>query len=113
MPFLFVCVKPGLLALPTIRVAFLNFYLIRYFGRMHDFVLASIANSTILHNIPCFHRFKSVSVPQGTIFGLDVDPTNKYMVTAGQVSTVTEHFTMVRARHNGAVTSHSGALTTR
>lgn len=34
--------------------------------------------------VPC--RYKAVSVPQGTIFGLDVDPTNKYMVTAGQVS---------------------------
>ncbi|CAM9820841.1 unnamed protein product [Chrysoparadoxa australica] len=29
-------------------------------------------------------RYKSVGVPQGTIYGLDVDPTNKYLLTAGQ-----------------------------
>ncbi|CAM9720676.1 unnamed protein product, partial [Laminaria digitata] len=33
---------------------------------------------------PEVNRYKSVSVSQGTIYGLDVDPTNKYMVTVGQ-----------------------------
>ncbi|CAN0050576.1 unnamed protein product, partial [Scytosiphon promiscuus] len=33
---------------------------------------------------PHVNRLRAVSVPQGTIFGLDVDPTNKYIVTAGQ-----------------------------
>lgn len=32
-------------------------------------------------------RLRAVKVPQGTIYGLDVDPTNKYIVTAGQVTT--------------------------
>ena len=36
-------------------------------------------------------RYKSVSVPQGTIYGLDVDPTNKYMVTVGQVRCLSSH----------------------
>ncbi|CAM9266437.1 unnamed protein product [Ectocarpus sp. 12 AP-2014] len=33
---------------------------------------------------PHVHRLRAVKVPQGTIYGLDVDPTNKYIVTAGQ-----------------------------
>jgi len=32
------------------------------------------------------HRLRAVGVPQGTIYGLDVDPTNNYIVTAGQVT---------------------------
>lgn len=30
-------------------------------------------------------RLKAVTVPQGTIYDLDVDPTNKYIITGGQV----------------------------
>ncbi|CAB1119878.1 unnamed protein product [Ectocarpus sp. CCAP 1310/34] len=33
---------------------------------------------------PHVHRLRAVKVTQGTIYGLDVDPTNKYIVTAGQ-----------------------------
>ncbi|CAM9937562.1 unnamed protein product [Ectocarpus sp. 6 AP-2014] len=33
---------------------------------------------------PHVHRLRAVKVPQGTIYGLDVDPTNKYIITAGQ-----------------------------
>jgi hypothetical protein len=30
-------------------------------------------------------RVKSVAVPSGTVYDIDVDPTNKYMITSGQV----------------------------
>ncbi len=30
------------------------------------------------------HKFKTISVPQGTIYGLDVDPTSKYLISTGQ-----------------------------
>lgn len=30
-------------------------------------------------------RLKAVSVPSGTVYDIDVDPTNKYMITSGQV----------------------------
>jgi WD40 repeat protein len=43
-------------------------------------------------------RFKSISVPQGTIYGMDVDPTNKYMVTAGQDKKLNV-WSLVNGRH--------------
>lgn len=40
-----------------------------------------------VHRLSLYYpRLRAVNVPQGTIYGLDVDPTNNYIVTAGQVS---------------------------
>ena len=33
---------------------------------------------------PTIRRYKSVAVPYGTIYGMDVDSTNKHIITAGQ-----------------------------
>ncbi len=40
----------------------------------------------ILNNVNGRHvrKFKTISGPQGTIYGLDVDPTSKYLISTGQ-----------------------------
>ncbi len=40
----------------------------------------------ILNNVhgKCIRKLRTISVPQGTIYGLDVDPTSKYLVSTGQ-----------------------------
>jgi hypothetical protein len=54
-------------------------------------------------------RYKTIAaLPQGTTYGLDIDPTNKYMVTAGQDKRL-NIWSIVSGRHVRAYKTSAGA----